>query len=100
MTAIWLNFPRFLETNPRTATPEAQARIEDLEEEVDRLKQLLKDREEEICARDQNLAYERRLKEKFKKEAQDAEARYVQVVEHMTEDLESQDNLEEELCAC
>lgn len=60
----------------------------------------MKDQEEEICARDQNLAEERRLKEKFKKEAQDAEARYVRVVEHMTKDLESRDNLEAELRAC
>jgi hypothetical protein len=56
MTAIWRNFRRFLKTNPCTTAPEAQAWIEDLEGEIDRLKQLLKDREEEICAQNQNLA--------------------------------------------
>jgi chromosome segregation ATPase len=87
MTAIWRNFRRFLETNPRTAAPETEAQVKDLDGEVDRLKQLLRDRKERIYAKDQELAEERRLKEKFKKEAQDAETRYVRAVEHMTEDL-------------
>jgi hypothetical protein len=81
MIAIWRNFRRLLETNPRTAIPETQARVKDLEGEVDRLKQLLRDREERICAKGEELAEERRLKEKFKKEAQEAEAHYVRAVE-------------------
>lgn len=77
MMALWRNFQWFSGTNPRIAAPETQARIKSLEREVDRLNRLLKCREEEISAWDRSLAEEKKLKEKYKKEAQEANARYV-----------------------
>jgi hypothetical protein len=100
MTALWSNFQRFSGSTPRIAAPETQAQMESLEGEVDQLNQLLKCREEEINARDRSLVEEKKLTEKYKKEAQEANTRYVQVVVNMTEDLEFRDNLEVELSAC
>jgi hypothetical protein len=99
MAALWRNFQRFSVANPCPPVPETWVQIESLEGEVTRLNKLLKSQGKEISARDQSLVEEKRLKEKYKEEAREADARYVQVVATLAEEQDLQDNLEVELGA-
>ncbi|XP_062145910.1 uncharacterized protein LOC133853903 [Alnus glutinosa] len=98
MTALWQkckNRP----ASPPTPSPEVQARISGLEDEVAALKSLLQSKDEELASRDSIISEMRSANARLSNEVAEANGRYARSIESLSSELDRADQLSTRLSA-
>jgi hypothetical protein len=93
MTALWQRYENRQEAQPTAPTPEMQARLSGLENEVATLKALLQSRDEELASRDLIIFEERSAKARLEKEVFEANEQYTRSVTGLSAELDRADQL-------